>query len=257
MEWTALSLPVADDLYGDNQPLPTSQKEAFEDITESSFHADQSLLADTGQLYDLLDFELLEGSFHEEDSLVRELLLNPLDETVQIGGGQTDYNIQLVKEKTLKTMGVKEVTYELTFNDRLFRQQKKMKEVNNLLKEAFDKMILDMKKDLRPGDIMRGVIHNDGLDLPVYIPFRPMEDMNAEAMLNCLENVLNSNEDVLFDSSCRIDVGAIKYPRGGRGIKMSNLTRKIKKKLSVVEIWTICVSFELLSSPWPVLAGFI
>lgn len=97
-------------------------------------------------------------------------------------------------------------------------------------------MILDMKKDLRPGDIMRGVIHNDGLDLPVYIPFRPMEDMNAEAMLNCLENVLNSNEDVLFDSSCRIDVGAIKYPRGGRGMKMSNLTRKIKKKLSVVEI---------------------
>lgn len=236
MEWTALSLPVADDLYGDNQPLPTSQKEAFEDITESSFHADQSLLADTGQLYDLLDFELLEGSFHEEDSLVRELLLNPLDETVQIGGGQTDYNIQLVKEKTLKTMGVKEVTYELTFNDRLFRQQKKMKEVNNLLKEAFDKMILDMKKDLRPGDIMRGVIHNDGLDIPVYIPFRPMEDMNAEAMLNCLENVLNSNEDVLFDSSCRIDVGAIKYPRGGRGMKMSNLTRKSKKKLSVVEI---------------------
>lgn len=116
-------MPVADDLYGENQPLPTSQKEAFEDITESFFHADQSLLADTGQLYDPLDFELLEGSFHEEDSLVRELLLNPLDETVQFGGGQTDYNIQLVKEKTLKTMGVKKVTYELTFNDRLFRQQ--------------------------------------------------------------------------------------------------------------------------------------
>lgn len=107
MEWSASSLPVADDLYGENQPLPTSQKEAFEDITESFFHADQSFLADTGQLYDPLDFELLEGSFHEEDSLVRELLLNPLDETVQFGGGQTDYNIQLVKEKTLKTMGVK------------------------------------------------------------------------------------------------------------------------------------------------------
>lgn len=81
---------------------------------------------------------------------------------------------------------------------------------------------------------MRGVIHNDGLDLPVYIPFRPMENMNAEAMLSCLENVLKSNEEVLFDSSCRIDVGAaIKYPRGWgggvRGMKMSNLTRKIKK----------------------------
>lgn len=138
MKWSASSLRVADDLYGENQPLPTSQKGVFENITESSFHANQSLRADTGQLYDPLEFEFLEvveGSFHEEDSLVRELLLNPLDETVQIGGGQTDYNIQLVKEKT-----------------------------------------------------------------------RPMENMNAEAMLRCLENVLNSNEDVLFDSSCRIDL---------------------------------------------------
>lgn len=39
MEWSASSLLVADDLYGENQPLPTSQKEAFEDLTESSFHA--------------------------------------------------------------------------------------------------------------------------------------------------------------------------------------------------------------------------
>uniref|UniRef100_A0A8W8MIS9 Uncharacterized protein n=1 Tax=Magallana gigas TaxID=29159 RepID=A0A8W8MIS9_MAGGI len=28
------------------------------------------------------------------------------------------------------------------------------------------------------------------------------------------------NEDIPFDSSCRIDVWAIKYPRGGRGVKM-------------------------------------
>lgn len=43
-------------------------------------------------------------------------------------------------------MGVKEVTYELTFNDRLFRQQKKMKEVNNLLRESFGKIIQEIKR---------------------------------------------------------------------------------------------------------------
>lgn len=114
-----------------------------------------------------------------------------------------------------------------------------MKEVNNFFKEVFDKMILDMKKDFWFGDIMRGVIYNDGLDLFVYIFFCLMEDMNVEVMLNCFENVFNSNEDVFFDFFCWIDVGVIKYLRGGWGIKMFNLIWKIKKKLLVVEIWNL------------------
>lgn len=44
---------------------------------------------------------------------------------MQIGGGTDDFNIRLLKENALKTMGVKEVSYELTFNDRLFGEQKK------------------------------------------------------------------------------------------------------------------------------------
>jgi hypothetical protein len=184
-----------------------------------------------------LDFsDVVDVSFHEGDSLIRDLRVDPMDDVVQVGGGRNDFDVRLIKEKSLKTMGVKETTYQLTFKDHLFRQEKKMKEVKNLLGEAFDQIIDQVKKDLRPGDIVRGVIHNDALDLPVYIPFRPMEDMNAEAMLNSLEIVLNSNEDIPFDSSCQIDIGTIQYPRGGRGAKMSTLDGKIKRKKSIVQI---------------------
>jgi hypothetical protein len=183
-----------------------------------------------------LDFsDVADVSFHEGDSLIRDLRVDPMDDAVQVGGGRNDFDVRLINEKSLKTMGVKEVTYQLTFKDHLFRQEKKMREVKNLLGEAFDQMIDQVKKDLRPGDIVRGVVHNDALDLPVYIPFRPMEDMNAEAMLNSLEIVLNSNEDIPFDSSCQIDIGTIQYPRGGRGAKMSTLNGKIKK-MSIIEI---------------------
>lgn len=54
-----------------------------------------------------------------------------------------------------------------------------------------------------------------------------MEEMNAEAMMECLINVLNSNEDIPFDSTCRIDIGAIKYPRGGKGLKITNIEADI------------------------------
>ena len=66
-------------------------------------------------------------------------------------------------------MGVKDVSYELTLNDRILND-KGMLDMKNLLQEAFQKMIDSVKKDLHPGDIMRGAIYNDHLDLPIYIP---------------------------------------------------------------------------------------
>lgn len=57
-----------------------------------------------------------------------------------------------------------------------------------------------------------------------------------QSLLETLTHVLNSNEDVAFDSSCRVNVGAIRYPRGGKGHKMSTLALKISKKRSIVAI---------------------
>lgn len=53
-------------------------------------------------------------------------------------------------------------------------------------------------------------------------------------MLDSLTNVLNSNEDVAFDSSCWIDIGTFKYLRGGRGAKMSTLAKITNKRLIVM-----------------------
>lgn len=117
-------------------------------------------------------------------------------------------------------MGVKEVIFELIFKDYFFWWFKKMNEVKNFLKEVFENIIEYVKKDFCFGDIMRVVIYNDGLDLLVFVFFWFMEDMNVEVMMNCLENVFNSNEDILFDFFCWIDVGVIKYLWGGWGVKM-------------------------------------
>lgn len=118
-------------------------------------------------------------------------------------------------------MGVKEVRYELTFNDRVFRQQRKMREVLDLLRKTFQRMLDRVRRDLQSSDIVRVAICKDGLDLAGFVPFRPMEDRDADVVLDTLTYVLNSNEDVAFDSTSRTDVGAIKYSRGGRGHKMS------------------------------------
>lgn len=98
------------------------------------------------------------------------------------------------------------------------------------------KNINHVKKDLRPGDIMRAAIYNKSLDLPIYVPCRPMEEMDVEAKLESLVNVLNSNEDISFDSTCHINIGAINYPRGGRGEKKAYIDEAISIKKSIVQI---------------------
>ena len=82
----------------------------------------------------------------------------------------TDFNIRLLQERKLIPLGVKDVSYELTLNDRILNDNKRMLDMKNFLQEAFQKMIDGVKKDLQPGDIMRGAIYNNHLDLPIYTP---------------------------------------------------------------------------------------
>lgn len=100
-------------------------------------------------------------------------------------------------------------------------KKKKMKEVKDIFKDVFEKMINYVKKDLWFGDIMRVVIYNEFLDLLIYVFCCLMEEMDVEVMLESLVNVLNSNEDILFDLICYINIGVIKYLWGGRGEKKS------------------------------------
>lgn len=244
MEWTQSSPATADDLLDglSTTPRPMAESANFDDIGESSFHCEESLLMEEDGLTTphFFDFsEVAEASFHEGDSLLRDLRVEPLGDSSigQYGGGRNDdYDIRIVGEKNLKKMGAVEVQFELTFRDDLFRERKKMVEVKNLLNDAFEKMLARVKRDLRPGDIIRAAIHNDHLDLPVYVPCRPMEEMDAEAVMESLMTVLNSEEDIPFDSSCRIDIGAIKYPRGGTRVKMSSIAKAIAQKRSIVRI---------------------
>lgn len=88
MDWSKVTLAEGDDF------LDAVQASDFHDIAESSFHGDQSLLENL----DALDCTESPGPSFAWNS------------TVQVGGGRNDFNIRVLKEKALKTMGVKEIS---------------------------------------------------------------------------------------------------------------------------------------------------
>lgn len=173
----------------------------FDDNADSTFHRDHSLLmnhsvAKWNDFSDIADF-----SFREIENLFLEDYLRTMNNLIrnQVSIGQNDYNIKLINERSLKNMKAVDINYQMTFNNNFFpRKKKKMNEVKDILKNAYENMIDSVKNDLRPGDIMRADIHNANVDLPIYVACRPVDEVNAEVMMESTENVLNSNEDLPF-----------------------------------------------------------
>ena len=230
----------------DWEETPTSNDKTdkvFKDVADSTFHEfdsqlenipeDQLLQGDGIENGDCPFMDVADCTFHGSDSLLENI---PEDQLIQLGEGEPDYNIKLLNERALKSMGVRDVNYELTFSDRIISNNKRMVDMKNIIQKALQEMLNHAKKHLHPGDIMRGVIYNDHLDLPIYIPCRKMEDMTTEIIMESLASVLNSNEDIPLDSSSHFVLGAIKYPRGGKGLKFTSLHEKICKKKSIVHI---------------------
>lgn len=131
-------------------------------------------------------------------------------------------------------MRVVEVIYLFIFNDKFFCEKKKLKDVKDVFKDVFEKMIECVKKDFCFGDIMRVVIYNDVIDLLIYVFCCFMEEMDVEVMLESVVNVLNSNVDILFDFICYIDIVVIKYFCGGKGLKKVFIKEVILLKMFIV-----------------------
>ena len=113
MEWTQSSPPTADALLDglSTTPRPKEESANFDDIGESSFHGEESLLIEEDGLTTprFFDFsEVAEVSFHEGDySLLRDLRVDSLGDSSigQYGVVRNDgYDIRIVGEKNLKKM---------------------------------------------------------------------------------------------------------------------------------------------------------
>lgn len=73
MEWTVSSPSSADGLLKKINEQSNPKNVDFEDIRDSSFHTDLMNMA-TDNLHDPTNFqEVADGSFHEEDSLIRDI----------------------------------------------------------------------------------------------------------------------------------------------------------------------------------------
>ena len=113
--------------------------------------------------------DIADCSFHDSESLLANI---PTDQLIQIGGGEPDFNIKLLSERAIKSMGVRDVNCELTFSEKILTDNNKMVDAKNVLRRAFEEMLNEVKEHLHPGYIMRGVIYKNTWICPFTSPVR-------------------------------------------------------------------------------------
>ena len=101
----------------------------------------------------------------------------------------------------------------------------------------FKQLITDVQKSHPDGNLGRVVIHHPNLTNAIVVSLRPLEELTVEAIMNVIENVLTSHEELNFVDGLKIDFGVITLPQGGRGrCHILNIDKAIDKKHCFVRI---------------------
>ena len=103
----------------------------------------------------------------------------------------------------------------------------------------FEDVLDEAKKNYADNDLGRVVIHHPSLNDAIVVPLQPLHQLNKDAVLQTIENVLQSHEDLSISDGFDINIGIINVPKGSGRLRITSLTGTnnfIHRKQSLVKI---------------------
>ena len=80
----------------------------------------------------------------------------------------------------------------------------------------FEDILQEARGDQVGNNLGRVVIHHDGLHNPILVPLRPWDHLNVDVVMEHIEKVLNSHQELFVNDSFEITIGAIDQLKGSR-----------------------------------------
>ncbi|KAJ8304505.1 hypothetical protein KUTeg_018088 [Tegillarca granosa] len=182
-------------------------------------------------------------------------------------------NIMEMEDKELKTVEDEVLNFKLKFKSERSFARKKVVERNYsvLLDESwkdlrvedgsasmidlFNNVIQKVSEKYTSGDMLKLTISHPDLQSPITIPPKPLENVHGEEIIEKIEKVVTSNQNLTIDN-LDIVVGLVEMPSGGGRKRIINVDRDVKLKQSMVKIENndfmcaaraICVGYAKLS----------
>lgn len=159
---------------------------------------------------------------------------DPLNET---GSSGLRYTIRKKSERTY----AKNAAVDRTFLVRIHQDHRgqRLIDIRRGLHQMFQDLLDQVRGDLAGNDLGRVIIHHDGLQDAIVVPLRNWDRLNVDVVMEHVEKVLNSRQELAVNDSFEITIGTIDLPKGGVRRRITCLQgddNSIKIKTSLVTI---------------------
>ena len=149
-----------------------------------------------------------------------------------------EYTMRKKGERTYAKNAAVDTTFQVKVNDR-YRGQR-LRDIRRGLHGMFEDILQEARGDLAGNDLGRVVIHHDGLHDPIVVPLRPWDRLNVDVVMEHIEKVLNSHQELSVNDSFDITIGAIDLPKGNGRRPITSLqgdknSIQIKKSLVTID----------------------
>ena len=144
------------------------------------------------------------------------------------------YDIVSRPSRSFKGDVISERTYTVTFTSGW--TAKPASGMLHVLHDILNEVLEAARREYAPVDLVRLFLTHPTLHKAIVIPPRPLGDLTAEAILDRIEQVIQSNEDLALDTDFIIQLGVVKMRTGGKGTATTNVNKDRMRKRSIVTI---------------------
>ena len=140
-------------------------------------------------------------------------------------------------ERTYAKNAAIDRTYQVKINEK--HHGEKLEDIRDGLHQMFEHVLQEARGDLAGNDLGRVVIQHDGLHDPIIKPLQPWDQFDSSKVMDTIEKVLNSHQNLAVEKSMDITVGIVDLPKGGarkRITKIKGDNNSLQLKKSIVTI---------------------
>ena len=138
----------------------------------------------------------------------------------------TPYNIQESSETMPRKYGYEERKFKVQFDKDYMG--KRLVDVQQQLRGMFEETVQRGLRDYGHEDRASIVIQHNDLRRDIVIHMRKNKDISAEAIMNRVEKVLQSDDELSIDNSFQINFGLLRTDKGGGRTALTNADIKDK-----------------------------
>jgi hypothetical protein len=127
------------------------------------------------------------------------------------------YTFRKKSERTFANNAAIESVYVVKIDEQ--HQGRKLRTIQEDLHGMFDTILDTARGELAGNDLGRVIVHHDGLHDPIVIPLKTWDRLNSDVVLETIEKVLNSHQELAVNHSFEITIGSIELPKGA-GVRL-------------------------------------